>query len=113
MKNIILTDVNKDGYTMLARVKEDGTVHEYVVAYGYVSEEIGWASGNYFGKNLSGAYKFYQLRENGIVVIEETEYEHDGYVSEEQEIEERFFASEEYVPLDDTDFFDENGIPYL
>lgn len=46
MKNLVL---KIDGeYALIARVREDGTVHEYVVAWCYKKETDSWGQGHYF-----------------------------------------------------------------
>ena len=46
MKNLVLRKMGE--YTLIARVKEDNTVHEYVVAWCYDSESDSWCQGHYF-----------------------------------------------------------------
>lgn len=46
MKSMVM---KKDGdYTLVARVNEDGTIHEYVVAWCYDECDDTWAQGHYF-----------------------------------------------------------------
>ncbi len=64
MRNVLLTPAYSTGYTLIARVKEDLTVYEYILAYGYINETEGWASGNYYGTNLTAALARYNELES-------------------------------------------------
>lgn len=55
MKNLQLGHI--DDYTLLARVKEDNTVHEYIVAWCYDKQKDCWAQGHYF-ENLQDAMTY-------------------------------------------------------
>lgn len=46
MKNVILN--SKGDYTLIARMKEDFTLYEYVVAWSYDKESDSWGQGHYF-----------------------------------------------------------------
>ena len=59
MKKLVLSSLGD--YTLIARVKDDGTVHEYVVAWCYNSEKDYWCQGYYF-KDLSEAMFFMENR---------------------------------------------------
>ena len=52
MKNLVLSKLGD--YTLIARVREDNTVYEYVVAWCYNEETDSWAQGHYF-RELSDA----------------------------------------------------------
>lgn len=58
MRNLILKD-NGD-YTLIARVKEDDTVHEYVVAWNFQADGT-WGQGHYFSE-LSDAMMFMETK---------------------------------------------------
>lgn len=59
MKNLVLSSL-KD-YTLIARVREDNTVYEYVVAYCYDSKTDSWQQGHYFS-DLRKAVSFMELK---------------------------------------------------
>lgn len=46
MKNLVLQ--GKGDYTLIARTREDFTVHEYVVAWCYNKDSDSWGQGHYF-----------------------------------------------------------------
>ena len=57
MKNIILEQFKEIDYTLIARVKEDNTVHEFVAAWRYDKESDSWEQGHYF-KNVKDAIRY-------------------------------------------------------
>lgn len=62
MKNILLKKYPSIDYALLARVREDGTVKEFVAAWGYDDETKSWSQGHYF-VDLDGAMEYI----NGII----------------------------------------------
>lgn len=46
MKNLVLE--TRNDYTLIARVRENFTVHEYIVAWCYDRESDSWCQGHYF-----------------------------------------------------------------
>ena len=56
MRNVVLS--KKGDYTLIARMKEDMTVYEYVVAFWYDPEKDQWAQGHYFSDELTKAMDF-------------------------------------------------------
>ena len=48
MNNLKLQTI--DQYTIVARIREDGTIKEFVAAYGYDDTTGTWGQGNYFTK---------------------------------------------------------------
>lgn len=48
MRNIILKRFEDKDYVLIARVKEDDTVYEYVAAWHYDQSSKSWGQGHYF-----------------------------------------------------------------
>lgn len=71
MKNILLQKYPSIDYALLARVRKDDTVHEYVAAWGYNDETKSWSQGHYF-VDLDGAMEYI----NGL--IKEKEQKNDA-----------------------------------
>ena len=46
-------------YTLVARVRENFTVHEYVVAWCYDKESDSWGQGHYFS-DIEDAIKYFK-----------------------------------------------------
>lgn len=49
-KNLVLSKNEVKSYTLLARLKEDGTVREYCVAWKFNAETDSWGQGHYFSR---------------------------------------------------------------
>lgn len=50
MKNIVLNAWKSIDYTLIARVNDNGEVHEFVAAYAYDETDGTWCQGHYFEK---------------------------------------------------------------
>lgn len=48
MKNILLKKYPSIDYALIARVREDETVKEFIAAWGYNDETKSWSQGHYF-----------------------------------------------------------------
>lgn len=48
IKNIILQNYPSIDYVLIARVREDETVKEFVAAWGYDDKTKSWSQGHYF-----------------------------------------------------------------
>lgn len=57
MKNLVMKTVGD--YTLVARVRENFTVHEYVVAWCYDKESDSWGQGHYFS-DIEDAIKYFK-----------------------------------------------------
>lgn len=57
MKNILLQKYPSIDYALIVRVREDGTVKEFVAAWCYDDETKSWSQGHYF-IDLDGAMEY-------------------------------------------------------
>lgn len=57
MKNVVLEKYEEIDYVLIARVKDNGEVHEYVAAWHYNESDKTWGQGHYFS-DLSSAVDY-------------------------------------------------------
>lgn len=61
MRNFVIQ--TQGNYSLLARIKDNGELHEFCVAYGYDKETDSWGYGSYFTK-LENAMAFLKEKDN-------------------------------------------------